>query len=478
MKKIGISIIIFIVIIILLLLLLKNSENIKFTTKNTSRANNTEIQQNDGTNNKIEPTPATDLPNMQYISNNNIKEISLDTQYFNIKNIIDKYFYECDNLIVKDSDVLLPRIGLNETELKKYIEDYKKDHQDLAKDVIYNMLAKEYIDEFKITKENIADKIGIDYGYKTIISSIKVSEQSDRINLYFISGMTINIPNKTKSDFKLLISTDATNRTYQIYPEEYLKKHNMYNLKDGDTLKMDIGEIKEEKNNTYEIKEFSDVDICQQYYDSLVNMILYVPDEAYKLLDTDYLKKRFNNKEEYNKYINDNREIVYLSKLSKYKVIEENNQIIYICIDNFNNNYIFKRKAGILDYTLMLDDYTIMSSADIAEYSTLSEEEIAGRNIRKFIKMINTKNYNAIYSILNETFKNNNFKSVNDLENYIKNNFYEVNGIELIDIKELDNLFAYEYKIFNKRNTQESKTISIITNKTKDTNFTISFSFK
>ena len=40
-------------------------------------------------------------------------------------------------------------------------------------------------------------------------------------------------------------------------------------------------------------------------------------------------------------------------------------------------------------------------------------------NINKYIEMINNKDYTAAYSVLDETFKNNYFGTVNNLEQYI-----------------------------------------------------------
>ena len=132
-----------------------------------------------------------------------------------------------------------------------------------------------------------------------------------------------------------------------------------------------------------------------------------------------------------------------------------------------------------MQYEVFLDDYTIMSEEQLQYYNKLDEFDKSKYNMSKFIKMVNTKDYKAIYNVLNETFRNNNFKSVDDLKQYIQNNMYELNDIE---IDEYDDE-TYEYYVFNciitnMRNANESKSMTIIIDQGEGTDFTMSFSFE
>ena len=119
-----------------------------------------------------------------------------------------------------------------------------------------------------------------------------------------------------------------------------------------------------------------------------------------------------------------------------------------------------------------------MEGSEIITYSKLDESSKAQYNLMKFIKMINHKDYNAIYNILNSEFRNSNFKSVNDLKTYIKNNFYDINEVKFEKMEEKENYYIFKCKISNYNNSKENKNINIIIGKTNNTNFEMSFSFE
>ena len=92
--------------------------------------------------------------------------------------------------------------------------------------------------------------------------------------------------------------------------------------------------------------------------------------------------------------------------------------------------------------------------------------------------MINHKDYNAVYNVLNSTFRDNNFKTINNLKKYIQNNFYQINDIEIKNGTDKDNFYTFTCKLINQENSKDSKNINIIISKTDNTNFEISFSFE
>ena len=51
-------------------------------------------------------------------------------------------------------------------------------------------------------------------------------------------------------------------------------------------------------------------------------------------------------------------------------------------------------------------------------------------NIDKFIQMINRHDYRTSYNCIADSFKNNYFKTQEEFQNYIENNFYSYNKFE------------------------------------------------
>ena len=465
MKKIKILILIFIIIVILLICFMFFLNNNKNSSLTPEEKEGYSIYK---TNNPTPPSGGT-----AYKGDNILKESTIETQYFNIKDIIDKYFYECKNLNLKDSEIQIPRIKMSQEEQKKYIKEQKSSIQELSKEVLLSILGNEYIKEFGIDKNNLSNKFGIDYLYKYIIDNILVINNNDRISTFIVNGNLINIQKNSNTDFKLMICMDATNKTYYIYPQEYLIKHGINNLKSGNKLDIEISEIKENNHNKYEIQDVSDEIICKEYFNNFKTMFLYNSDKLYNILDKDYSKKRFGSVERFNEYINENKNTIQLSVLSKYVIINN----MYVCTDNNNYDFIFKRNDGLFDYSVLLDNYTMKNNTEFAIYSKLGVYEKCKYNLETFEKMLNAKDYYAIYNILNKTFKEKNYKNVNDLKNYIKNNFYNINDIEIQSSTEKDNYYLFICKLKNKENSVESKSVNIIISKTNNMEFEMSFGF-
>ena len=110
MKKIKILIIIFIILIIFLtltLLIIKQNNKIVETDNNEEEYINQENY-----NLSEEEKKAFEMQNeVPNVPKTQLKKISSEENYFKIKSIIDSYFYECKNLQLNDSDIVLPRTG-------------------------------------------------------------------------------------------------------------------------------------------------------------------------------------------------------------------------------------------------------------------------------------------------------------------------------------------------------------------------------
>ena len=469
-KRIFIAILIVFAIILIIILLLY-----KFKIDNKNNKNEIELTNNYEYNKEeIEPAVGSSL----YQGDNTLKDIENHYDYFTIKDIVINYYCQCKNLL--NPDITLPQIDvISGDESKKYIDDQKKELQKISENTLLNILGKEYIKEFNINNNNMKRKFGIDYLYEILFSNIKISYEFDDMSAFYVEGFIINEEKNKINPFKFIIVVDSSNSSYSIYPQEYLEKHNYNNLKKGDKLSLGIKEI---ENNLF--NEIGDVDdseetICGEYFENIKLMILYMPEKVYNLLDKEYKNKRFSDIDNFKQYLKYNKDILSKMQIKEYRVTSLSNYTDYICVDNYNNYYKFRVKNGLLDYTVFLDNYTIMSNNEIAAYSQLSDLSKAQYNLNKFIKMVNTKNYSAIYNHLNAKFKNNNFNNINNLEKYIKNRFYELNDIEIQNYDDKNYKYiVFECKLINQIDNNQSKNLSVIIKLKEGTDFEMSFSIQ
>ena len=154
----------------------------------------------------------------------------------------------------------------------------------------------------------------------------------------------------------------------------------------------------------------------------------------YNKLNEQYKKIRFPTYNDYKVYVEEMKEVIQNSVISKYSVEEKDGYREYTLVDNFNNTYIVRAK-GVKNYSVLLDNYTIKVDNYSENYSKLSNEEKVRSNLYIFIQMINTKDYTNAYNLLADSFKNNYFKDQKSFEEYMKNNWFSYNLQTNIDIK-------------------------------------------
>ena len=351
------------------------------------------------------------------------------------------------------------------------------------KEQIKLLLAPNYIEKYNINNNNILNISNIPQSnnlmYKIMITDMKEFTVNNDIKEYIVNGRVRLLENNKIFSYSLMIEINVSEQTYIIYPEKYLIDNKLNNLKIGDKIN-NYSTNKIYSNNKFSyMQEKTEKEMTMLLFNDFKERLLYYKDDAYNILDSEYSKKRFENKESFYYYLEENKIRIYLMYAEKYQVIKNDNYTDYVCADKYQNIYTFRQnKNNIMAYTVFLDNYTIVSEENAKKYNDANEKTKAKLNLNKIIAMVNTKDYNAIYNHLNIDFRNNNFKNINDLKKYITSNFYDINSIKLKKIDEQNNYYAFTCDLINQRNTKEQKQCSIIISKTKDTNFTMSFSFE
>lgn len=419
--------------------------------------------------------PPQDAPE-DLVVDTTIQDASVTNDYFAVKDILIKYNSYCRKLNMQATDVEVYRQAINEEELRKYKEETALKEKDKATEAIYSMLDTSYINEFNITKENIQQKFGIHNEVETVIETMYVVQNSLNVSTYFVSGTCIDTEASQKTEFSCAVSLDMLNNTFSICPQEYLQKHGYSEVKVGDSIDINIESIENKNYNTFEYKFIEDNAIAMEYFNNYKYTMLYNVDKAYEMLDKTYREKRFGSLEEYKKYVQENYNSLSKCVVSKYQVEEVSGAKNYVCLDNFENYYVFKQN-NISNYTLTLDTYTIESEKFTKEYNSATISTKVQMNIDKFIQMINAKDYKNSYNLLYDGFKNNYFQTEEAYKQYMKSSLFEYNTVTYDKFSNEGETYIYELTVSDKTGAStETKKLTVIMKLMEGTNFVMSFS--
>lgn len=323
--------------------------------------------------------------------------------------------------------------------IEKYLE-YNLENKKLE---IYNILDSEYIKSNDIDKENVLEKIQ-QFKEKQNFQIVDIYNESIQGENYFIYTIHIKIsPESNLSEIKDIyfqVNLDIGKFTFSINPITQKQYNDIVSGKIKNSTK--IISIKENENNTYQLKYIDDLKMLEEYLSNYKKSMIYNSEYAYEKLDEEYKEKRFPNIEKFNKYIQDNKNQIETGYILEYKVLREVEYTEYTAIDKYDNYYIIKAKT-LLDYTIQLDNYTIFSEKVKEEYLTASNQEKIVTGINIFISMINSKDYSSAYNVLSEGFKNNYFPTEESFEKYIKENFFDFNMLSLKDFNNEGDIYLY-----------------------------------
>lgn len=391
--------------------------------------------------------------------NSEIKNVAMRSNYYIAKNCVEKYYNYYTNMFAQTRE-----------------NGYTEEMQTRAKEEMYNLLDTTYINEAGITKDNINTKLPQISESVVNVTQMYVSEQSERMATYIVVGTLRNKVNSNISYFTVMVRVDDSNSTFSILPSEYVNEK-FKDLRLGDKLNsLEAENIKKNNDNVYEFKYPTDEEYVQDLIEQYKEEVLYNSEMVYNRLDNEYREKRFASLEEFKDYEKRNFRNNFVIKATSYKKIEEDGYTRYICMDQKNNYYIFNEK-NIMDYSLMLDTYTIDLPDFIDQYNNATEESKAKMNFGKVQEAINNKDYRYIYSKLNVTFRDNKFSNYEMFENYMNTNFFDNNKMTYTNSEKQGEAWLFDSKIKN-TNGVEEKGINLVIKLNEGTSFEMSFSIK
>lgn len=337
--------------------------------------------------------------------------------------------------------------------------------------IILNLLSTTYIEENNITKDNV-EKFIKKFDDKVLFVPLETTYiKNSNLFKYAVKGYIIDLQyNVLQNDVYLIVNLDMDNSTFSIEP--VAEADSIQNV----VLDMEkLQSINGNEDNSIDNVIVTEENISNDYLNNFKKMMLSSPEIAFNLLDTDYRTNKFGSIDEFEKYIVYNKDRILAVTLRQYLVNENEDYIQYVCVDQNGKYYIFSEYSAT-SYNVILDTYTIDLPEFTEQYSKANSSEKAGLNVQKVIDSLNDKDYKYAYSKLDETFKQNNFKTLKDFEDYWNKNLYEQNDIEVTGYQNSGDLHIYTVTIKDKNNAaSQAITKNFIVKLTDGTNFVMSF---
>ena len=181
-------------------------------------------------------------------------------------------------------------------------------------------------------------------------------------------------------------------------------------------------------------------------------LMLSNTNEAYKYLDNEYRNLKYGSLQEYKDFIISNNDDINDFEMKAYSINENR----YVCKDGKDNFYIFNVNK-VLDYTVVLDTYTVDLPEFTEKYNKVSAQEKVALNINKVITALNDKDYKYIYNKLADSFKANYFNNEEELKEYLSNKLYDNNEINFGKFSDEGNgIYTYEIELSEISNENEA----------------------
>lgn len=391
------------------------------------------------------------------------------------KEVTDEDRIEQYDFLVVSNCVAEYLSGINQNSSRYYGRDENNDfvivvEQEEINRNAYNLLSSEYIEKNAITLNNVyqyVPEVKEDYIFVPIDMKLK---RGENINQYKVHGYAVDLEYNFVSYLYVIVNLDINHKTFSIEPINE-KKYQEDNFENHDI------EIEENGNNNYVYRQLSEEYRLKQYFQNYKMMLLSNPKIAYQFLDSEYKEKCFGNIENFKKYVTENRGKLLSATLEGYdaKVIEDG-YTEYIEKDMKGNYYIFYiSDENPIEFKVMLDTYILGSSQSKEDYNNGSEQDKVTWNTIRFISAINDKKYYYAYHLLAESFRNRNFATQEEFEEYVKNHFFENNIIQEGDLAKESEYYTYNLTISD--DEDNIKTMTVVMQLQEENDFAMSFSF-
>lgn len=405
------------------------------------------------------------------MSANDIQKVVTSSSYMDVTD--KSMFYQMENCLKTYYEYL----GINdytEENDESAMDDSFAQEQNIRSEqdknnAILNLLDYKYKESNSIDENNVSEfvnPIDIDkYSYRAVKQ--KVATGVDTTTFYIEGEILDKDTYEIISQVYYIVYIDYNNSAFSVYPLESAT----------DNLDQYIDDVAIERNNNNYVgtSRVSDEDMAFKYFSDFKNSALKKTDYAFNLLDSQYRETRFeNDKSQFDKYIDNNIDELRGLIITQYSVNNYRDYTEYVCKDKYENLYIFK-VTDFTEYTVTLDTYTIITDNFKNTYDGTNDQGKVMLNADKWIQMINNRDYTTAYKMLDETFRNNNFGSVDNFENYMRQNYGEHYKVEFGDFSNQGNTYIQELTLNTISGSGNTIEMSIIMRLNENYGFTMSF---
>lgn len=301
---------------------------------------------------------------------------------------------------------------------------------------IYNILSNKFKTQNNISIDNIENYVEKQESDVFFIPLDMKYIKNDNLIKYLTHGYITDSGYNYIKDIILIVNLDFDNNTFSIEPVDDEADFDNFELD-----KNDMEQIEKNNNNVFKYVQATQEEISKKYLDYFKKMALSNTEELYNYLNEEYRDKRFENLENFQKYIENNRDTIKTLTLQKYLLNSYEGYDEYVCTDELENLYIF-REYGPLDYEILLDTYTIPTEKFKETYDKSGDQYKVAMNVDRWIQMINNRDYKTAYSYLDETFRNNNFGSEEAFEQYMRERYPSHYDFELGESTETNGTYT------------------------------------
>lgn len=328
-------------------------------------------------------------------------------------------------------------------------------------EILYELLTDNYIQKNNKELEKYEEKMVF------IPIHIKRIKRED-ISTFIAEGIVENLNYEKTSVERYIVYIEPSTMLFAIEPskEKYEELEN--NIQQ-------IEKIEEKRYNKIKSSQVNVENISNKYYIDFKRLCLSAPEIAYQYLDKEYREARFGNVENFKQYIEKNKDDIKKYAFTQYQSNIYKDYTEYVCLDQYQNHYIFSENK-ILDYTVKLDTYTIITEKFKQEYDKANKQNKVMMNADKWIQMINNRDYTSAYNVLDQNFRNNKFGAVEQFENYMKENYPLHYKAQYSDFTEENGTYTLEILLSDITGEDKNeKQITVIMQLKEDYEFVMSF---
>lgn len=288
--------------------------------------------------------------------------------------VIFSIIYNSPDSIFSNKDDRVTRVdNVNEyydvqTCVKKFYELYKdvyygenfyenltnEEFKQRSLEILYNMLDKEYIEKYFITKDNISEKVGEVLNATLQINDIYRIKKKDDLAMYIVySEQVDNVNNKTEA-LNLIVKIDSSRNTFGILLDNYITTQGFSNIKENQKYDVQLSNISANSTNKFTAADIDQVKYVEDMFEDYRYSMMYNRNRAYSLVSEETKNSKFNTFESYNDYIKSNIKSIVIMEIKTYKVYEQEKYTDYEYVDTYGNKYIF-RVTSPMKYTVIME---------------------------------------------------------------------------------------------------------------------------